>query len=330
MTQEPAHGGGVGVDVQVDSPAVRSAAAHVVDQPGVEGERGMKTTLLGLLVSVVLACGKLAGGILGNSSALVADAIESYADSASSLVVLAGLRVARKPPDDDHPYGHGKAEAVSALVVCVLLLVAAGVIIVEATKQMFTPHGPPQWWTLLVLLAVVVIKEGLFRFVIKVADAEHSTAVEADAWHHRADAITSVAAFIGVTLAIWGPGWFGSPRFVIADEVAALCASGVIVYTALRLLHGPLHELLDAAPAELLNDVRRVAAGVAGVRDVEKVLGRKSGKHYLIDMHLHVDGTMNVAEAHALGGKVKAVIRAELPRVRDVLIHLEPARGGKA
>lgn len=284
----------------------------------------LRITLIGLLVSVGLATVKLIGGVVGNSSALVADAIESFADSASSLVVLQGIRVARKPPDEDHPYGHGKAEAVSALIVCVLLLVAAGFIAVESAQQILTPHGPPKAWTLIVLGGVVLVKEVLFRVVGRIAEREASNAAHADAWHHRADAITSVAAFVGVTLAVWGPGWFGSPQLVYADEVAAIVASGIIVYTALRLLHDPLHELLDAAPADLLEEIRTVASSVEGVRGVEKVLARKSGPKYLVDMHLHVDATITIREAHAIGGKVRATVRQRVPRVRDVLTHVEP------
>lgn len=287
--------------------------------------KALRITVVGLLASIGLATVKLIGGIVGNSSALVADAIESFADSASSLVVLQGIRVARKPPDEDHPYGHGKAEAVSALIVCVLLLVAAGFIAVESAQQILTPHGPPKAWTLIVLGGVVLVKEVLFRVVGRVAEMEESNAAHADAWHHRADAITSVAAFVGVTLAIWGPGWFGSPRLVYADEVAAIVASGIIVYTALRLLHDPLHELLDAAPPDLLEEIRTVAASVEGVRGVEKVLARKSGPKYLVDMHLHVDASITIREAHAIGGRVRATVRRRVQRVRDVLTHVEPA-----
>lgn len=301
-----------------------------VVQTVAESKEAWRATTVGLGASIVLAGGKLAAGILGHSTALIADAIESFADAGSSLVVLQGMRVARQPPDEDHPYGHGKAEAVSALIVCVMLLIAAALIIISATQQLLVEHQAPRPWTLIVLLSVIVVKELLFRFVLAAAHRDKSGAAEADAWHHRADAITSLAAFIGVTVAIWGPGWFNMPRLVIADEVAALLASGVIIYTAMRLLHGPLHELLDAAPPELLEQVRNAAAGVESVRDVEKVLARKSGKQYLVDMHLHVDPAMNVRDAHALSGKVKATIRREVPIVRDVLIHIEPAVEVKA
>ncbi len=299
-----------------------------ISDPG-EG-KARRATLLGLGASVLLALGKLAAGIFGHSTALVADAIESFADTASSLIVLQGQRIAERPPDEDHPYGHGKAEAVSAVVVCVMLVVAAVLIVIEATGQMFRPHEPPEVWTLAVLIGVIVIKEGLFRVVAKVALETRSTAGHADAWHHRADAITSVAALIGVTIAIWGPGWFGSPRLVIADEVAALCASGVIVYTAMRLLHGPLHELLDAAPPDFIERVRAAAATVEGVRHVEKVFARKGGAQYHVDMHVHVDPGLTIREAHIISGKVRSHLRGTIAEVRDVLVHVEPDEKGSA
>ncbi len=286
--------------------------------------KAQRATLLGLGASVLLAGGKLLAGIFGHSTALIADAIESFADTASSMIVLHAQRVAERPPDEDHPYGHGKAEAVSAVVVCVLLVVAAVLIVIEATGQMFTPHKPPAVWTLAVLVGVIVIKEGLFRVVAKVAMQTRSSAGEADAWHHRADAITSLAALVGVTIAIWGPGWFGSPRLVIADEVAALCASGVIVFTAFRLLHGPLHELLDAAPPEFIERVRAAAQTVEGVRHVEKVFARKGGAQYHVDMHVHVDPKLTIGEAHVISGKVRSHLRATMADVRDVLVHVEP------
>jgi len=293
------------------------------------GRRAQHATLLGLGASLILAGGKLASGILGHSTALIADAIESFADTASSIIVFHAQRVAGRPPDEDHPYGHGKAEAVSAVVVCVLLVVAAVLIVIEATGQILTPHEPPAKWTLAVLLGVIVIKEGLFRVVARVATQTRSTAGHADAWHHRADAITSLAALIGVTIAIWGPGWFGSPQLVIADEVAALCASGVIVFTALRLLQNPLHELLDAAPPEFIERVRTAAATVQGVRHVEKVFARKGGAQYHVDMHVHVDPTLSIGAAHLISGKVRSHLRSTMDEVRDVLVHIEPDESPK-
>lgn len=282
-------------------------------------------TLFALVVSLVLAGGKLVAGVLGHSSALIADAVESIADAIGSLIVWQGLRVASRPPDENHPYGYGKAEALAALLVGSLLLVAAVLIVVEAFGQLFTPHNAPETWTLAVLLGVIVVKEVLFRFLLASAVEHRSDAVRADAWHHRSDAITSAAAFVGVSVAIWGPRWTGMQTLVYADEVAALFASGIIVITAVRLIRAPIRELLDAAPHDLIGEVRSAAGSIEGVCLVEKVTARKSGRGYHVDMHLHVSPTMTVDAAHALSGKVKAHVRSTVGGIEQVLIHIEPA-----
>ncbi|MBW7906801.1 MAG: cation diffusion facilitator family transporter [Phycisphaerae bacterium] len=287
-----------------------------------------RNTLLGLAASLLLALAKLAAGVLGHSSALVADAVESFADTFGSLIVWQGIRVAARPPDRDHPYGHGKAEAVAALLVGVGLVAAALLIIVRAFAEMLTPHRAPEAWTLLVLVGVIAVKEALFRFLRRSAATFDSIAAEADAWHHRSDAITSAAALIGVSIAVWGPGLFAAPQLVLADEIAALLASGIIAHTAMSFMSPALHELLDAAPHSLVAEVRRRAAEVPGVVLVEKIQARKSGRHYLVDLHLHVDPQMNVRSAHELSGRVKSHLRRALPAVRQVLIHVEPAAEG--
>lgn len=284
-----------------------------------------RNTLIGLIASVLLAAGKFVAGVVGHSSALVADAVESLADTVGSIVVWQALRHSARPPDEDHPYGHGKFEAIAALAVGGLLLVAAGLIVVEAFREMLTPHRAPAAWTLGVLLAVVAVKEGLFRLLLRGAREFESQAAHADAWHHRSDAITTAAAFVGVAVAVWGPRVTGAPELVLADEIAALIASGIIVHTAIGLLRPPLRELADAAPHELIEHVRRAAGEVEGVRLVEKVHARKSGRGYLVDMHLHVDPELTVRVAHALSGKVKAHVRERIPNVAQVLIHIEPA-----
>lgn len=288
-------------------------------------DRLQRNTMIGLVVSVVLAGSKLAAGVVGNSTALVADAVESLADTIGSLVVWHALRVADKPPDDQHPYGRGRAEALAAIAVSGLLLAAGALIVVRSVEGMLKPHDAPAPWTLAVLAAVIVVKEGLFRLVLKGAELDGSDAARADAWHHRSDAVTSGAAFVGVTVAVWGPGYFGIPALVLADEVAALVACGIIVMTAIRLLRPALHEVLDAAAPEFIQQVRQTAGAVEGVRLVEKVHARKSGRGYYVDMHLHVDPELSVRLAHALSGKVRATLRAGNPLVRDVLIHIEPS-----
>lgn len=281
-------------------------------------------TLLGLVASLALAAGKFVAGLLGHSSALIADGVESLADTLGSLVVWHGLRVASREPDEQHPYGYGRAETMAALFVGALLVVAAAFIVVKAFGEILTPHRAPAPWTLLVLVGVIIAKEALFRIVLRGALEFQSDAAKADAWHHRSDAITSAAALVGVSVAIWGPKWLDMPRLVLADEVAAILASGVILLTGIRLMRPAIRELLDASSEDLARKARGTASGVQGVRLVEKVHARKSGRGYLVDMHLHVDPALDVRTAHALAGRVKAELRRAHPEVVHVLIHVEP------
>lgn len=294
-------------------PGPRASAAPTSNRP-------LRIALLGLGVNAVLAGAKLAAGVLGHSYALIADALESFTDIAASLITTAGIRYASRPPDREHPYGHGKAEALAALVVCAMLLGAGVWIAVQAVREIRTPHHAPAPWTLIVLLAVIAVKEAVFRLMHRVARTTGSTAVHADAWHNRADAITSAAAAVGITVAlIGGPGWES------ADDWAALLAAAVVLFNAWSLLQRPWHELMDRQDPDLLERVRRSAMGVPGVIDVEKVLARKSGPRVHVDMHLHVAPQMSVREAHAITGKVKAAVREQVAGVADVLIHVEPA-----
>ena len=283
-----------------------------------------RNTVIGFFASIGLSLTKLAAGVLGQSSALIADAVESLADTVGSVLVWQALRVASKPPDQKHPYGYGKAEALASLGVGVLLVAAAMFIVVKSVHEILIPHEAPAAWTLLVLIGVVAVKEIMFRFVMQGADQFDSDAARADAWHHRSDAITSMAALIGVSVAIWGPRWFGIPGLVFADEVAAILASGVILMSAWMLIRPSLDELLDAVAHEMVDKVRTVAGRIEGVREIEKVFVRKSGSGYHVDMHLHVDPDVTVRVAHALSGKVKAILKTQIPHLTGVLIHVEP------
>ena len=283
-----------------------------------------RNTIIGFFASILLAVVKLAAGVWGLSSALVADAVESLADTVGSVLVWQALRVASKPPDKNHPYGYGKAEALASLGVGTLLVIAALFIVTKALHEIMIPHQAPAPWTLLVLIGVVIVKEVLFRFVMQGADQFDSDAARADAWHHRSDAITSVAAFLGVSIAVWGPRMFPIPGLVYADEVAAILASGVILVSASRLIRPALNELLDAVAHDMVEKVATVAGGVDGVREVEKVFVRKSGSGYHVDMHLHVDPELTIRVAHALAGKVKSILKSEIPNLTGVLIHVEP------
>src|SRR5438874_10434704 len=283
-------------------------------------ERGLRATFLGIVANILLDAAKLVAGIVGHSHALVADAVESLADLFSSVIVWRGLVVAAEPADEDHPYGHGKAEPIAAAVVSAMLLLAAAWIIIEAFSEIRRPHHPPAPFTLLVLLLVIVIKEGLFRFVLRESLSVESSAVQTDAWHHRSDAITSLAAAIGISVALLGGKGYES-----ADDVAAIVAAAIIAWNGWRLLRPALNELMDRAPSrEMIERIRRVAQTVAGVEAVEKCLVRKMGYNYYVDMHVEVDPQMTVQRSHEIAHEVKDKIRSRIHAVRDVLIHIEP------
>jgi cation diffusion facilitator family transporter len=284
-------------------------------------ERGMRSSVVGLVANLGLACVKLTAGILGTSYALIADAIESLGDSVGSVIVWRGLQIASRPPDHNHPYGHGKAEPLAALLVSVLLAAAAVGIAFEALREIALPHRTPAPFTLAVLLGVVLVKEVLYRFMLRVGREVGSQAVHADAWHHRSDAVTSGLAAIGITVAL-----VGGPPFATADAWAALLASGIILATAWRMLRPSVRELMDhTASPDLVEAVRVVAESRAGVHRVEKLWMRKMGLYYIADMHLEVPPEMSVRESHKLAHDVKEDVQRALPHVVEVLIHVEPA-----
>ena len=283
-------------------------------------QRSLRATFIGLIVNAVLAVSKLLAGFFGHSSALIADAIESFADIFSSVIVWRALVVASEPADEDHPYGHGKAEPIAAAVVSTFLLLAALVIALQSIRDFFNPKAAPEAYTLWVLLAVILTKELLFRFVAREANDVDSSVVHTDAWHHRSDAITSLAAAIGISLCV-----FGGPRFIAADDVAAIFAAGIIAWNGWRLLRPALDELMDTAPdPSVTQKIRELAAAVPGVDTVEKCVVRKMGYHFFVDMHVEVDAQMTVKEAHAIAHRVKDSVRGEMPKVSDVLVHIEP------
>ena len=283
--------------------------------------RSLRATLIGLSANTVLTSAKLLAGIFGHSHALVADAVESLADIFSSLIVWRGLVVAAAPADEDHPYGHGKAEPLAAAVVATLLLLAAGWIIIQAVREIAQPHLAPAPFTLIVLLVSVLIKEALFRFVLREAISVESSAVKTDAWHHRSDAITSLAAAIGISVAL-----IGGKGYQSADDVAAIVAAAIIAWNGWRLLRPALDELMDTAPApEVIERIRRIATTTKGVDRVEKCIVRKMGYYFYVDMHVEVDPQMSVQRAHEIAHDVKDKVREKFSRVRDVLVHVEPS-----
>jgi len=247
------------------------------------------------------------------------------ADLFSSMIVWRGLVVASTPADRDHPYGHGKAEPIAAAMVATLLLLAAIWIVWSSAREVWLPHLAPAPFTLAVLVGVVIIKESLFRWAWREGTTIRSTAVRSDAWHHRSDAITSLAAGVGISIAL-----IGGPRYAMADDLAALVAASVIAWNGGRLLRTAIGELMDTAPEpNLVNSVRQMAAGVTGVVRVEQCRARKMGGQYYFDMHIEVDGAMPVRRAHDIAHQVKDAVRRTFPSVADVLVHMEPAGAGE-
>jgi cation diffusion facilitator family transporter len=283
-------------------------------------QSGARIALLGMAINVVLAAVKITAGVLGNSYALIADGIESTLDIGGSAVIWGGLKFAARPPDATHPYGHGKAEPLAAVVVALGVIVAAVGLAAESVREILTPHHAPAPFTLVVLIAVVIVKELLYRSVVRIGRDVASTAMQTDAWHHRSDAFTSIAAFIGISIAvIGGPGWES------ADDYAALLACGLIAYNGYRLLSPALHEVMDTAPRGEMNDaIRSAAERVPGVLEVEKCLVRKMGLDFYVDLHVAVDGEISVRAGHDIAHEVKDAIRGTDRRIADVLVHVEP------
>lgn len=283
-------------------------------------EKGIRAAQLGILINTLLAMAKLLAGVIGNSYALVADAVESGSDIFSSLIVMSGLKIARRDPTDEFPFGFGRAETLATAVVALMLIGTAIGIAIEAVREIRTPHHMPAPWTLIVLAAVVAVKWLVSRRVQAVGVETGSGAVEADAWHHMSDAITSTAAFLGISIALWGgPGW--EP----ADDWAALLGSAVIAFNGVRILRAALRDLMDASPGDdIVRSVRNISEQVPGVLAIEKLLIRRSGMFYQVAIHVQASPAMPLFDAHALGGRVKAAIQQSLPQVHSVLVHMEP------
>lgn len=285
-------------------------------------ERGMRWVALGVAANTLLALVKIAAGILGRSYALVADGLESTLDVVSSIVVWSGLRIASVPPDTNHPYGHGKAEPLAGLVVAIMLVGAAVWIAVHSIHEIVTPHLAPAPFTLIVLAGVIVVKEVLYRTVLRVGRDVGSTAMLAEAGHHRSDVLTSAAAAVGISVALLAGEGYES-----ADDWAALFACGVIAFNGWRLMRPALGEMMDAAPdPAIAARVRDVAGAVDGVAGLDLCRIRKIGLALYVDLHVLVRGELSVSRGHEIAHAVKDAVRHAEPRIQDVTVHIEPAR----
>ena len=283
-------------------------------------KEAIKTSYISIIGNGVLAVVKFLAGFFGNSYALIADAIESTTDVFSSFLVLLGLRYASKPADENHPYGHGRVEPLITFAIVGFLIVSATVIAYESIENIRTPHEIPEPYTLIILAAIIIIKETFYRFVSKKSDETKSSSLKADAWHHRSDAITSLTAFIGITIAlIMGDGYES------ADDWAALLASGFILFNAYLILRPALGEIMDEHMYDdLIEDIRKSAKNVEGVLDTEKCFVRKTGMTFHVDLHINVDAQISVKEGHDIAHEVKDHLLKEIPEIADVLIHVEP------
>jgi len=283
-------------------------------------QAAIKATYFSLIGNACLALIKGLAGIFGNSYALIADAIESTTDIFSSFLVLFGLKYSSRPADENHPYGHGRAEPLITFLVVGFLIASAVIIAYESILNISTPHALPKPWTLIILGVIILWKEYSFRRVMKKGIETNSSSLRADAWHHRSDAITSVAAFIGISIAL-----FLGKGYESADDWAALLASGFILYNSYLIFRPALGEIMDEhLYDDLVLDIRRVSHTVPGVIDTEKCFIRKAGMKYHVDLHALVGAHLSVKEGHDISHLLKDTLRSELPQLGHVLIHIEP------
>ncbi|MEA1786491.1 cation diffusion facilitator family transporter [Arenibacter sp. GZD96] len=284
-------------------------------------QTAIRTTYFSIASNLCLAVVKGLAGFFGNSYALIADAIESTTDIFSSLFVLLGLHYARRPADKNHPYGHGKIEPLITFIVVAFLVTSATIIAYESVQHILTPHKTPKPWTLMVLGSIILWKELSYRLVLKKGIETNSSSLKADAWHHRSDAITSVMAFIGISIALlFGEG------YEKADDWAALLAAGFIYYNSYLIFRPALGEVMDEHRYDtLIDEIRVVALSVPGILGTEKCFVRKTGMKYHVDLHAHVNGKITVTEGHYLSHQLKDTLKAKIPDLGQVLIHIEPS-----
>ncbi len=287
------------------------------------GERKKAAPMLfSLSMNLIFAIGKGIAAFFGHSNALMADAGESMADVLTSFIVWIGIRTSVKAPDEDHPYGHGKAEPLASIGVATFLMIASVLIASRGVERLWTPPQKPEMFTLWVLVASIIIKEIIYRYLKHKSDNVKSNAMLAEATHSRSDAITSFMALIGITISI-----YAGPRYIAADAYASLLASVIIAYNSIRIFRPAFDEIMDAAPSrELIEKIKSIAEKVDRVNEIEKCHVRKMGMKYLVDMHVVVNANLSVLEGHDISHRVKDAIRAGLPEVSDVLIHIEPTR----
>jgi cation diffusion facilitator family transporter len=283
-------------------------------------QTAIKATYFSIIGNTILAIIKGLAGFFGNSYALIADAIESTTDIFASFLVLFGLKYANRPADKNHPYGHGRAEPLITFLVVGFLITSASIIAYESIHNIGMPHALPKTWTLFILVPLIIWKEISFQLVMKKAIETNSSSLKADAWHHRSDALTSVSALIGISIALY----FGK-GYETADDWAALFASGFILYNSYLIFRPALGEIMDEHHYDdLIEDIRKVSLTVEGVEGTEKCFVRKSGMIYHVDLHATVNAEISVKQGHEIAHQLKDVLRNDIPQLGHVLIHIEP------
>jgi len=283
-------------------------------------QTAVKATYFSIVGNTCLAIIKGLAGVFGNSYALIADAIESTTDIFSSFLVLFGIKYSNRPADANHPYGHGRVEPLITFLVVGFLITSATIIAYESLDNIGTPHELPKPWTLIVLGAIIIWKEYSYRLVMKRGIQTNSSSLKADAWHHRSDAITSVAAFLGISIAL-----FLGKGYEAADDWAALFASGFILYNSYLIFRPALGEIMDEHLYDDLEaEIRKIALSVEGIIATEKCFIRKSGMKFHIDLHAVVDATISVKEGHDIAHLLKDTLRENIIELGHVLIHIEP------
>ena len=283
-------------------------------------QTAIKATYFSIIGNTSLAIIKGLAGFFGNSYALVADAIESTTDIFASFLVLFGIKYSNRPADENHPYGHGRAEPLITFLVVGFLITSATIIAYESIINIGTPHDLPKSWTLIVLAIIICWKEYSFQMVMKKSIITNSSSLKADAWHHRSDAITSIAAFIGISIAlVLGKGYES------ADDWAALFASFFIIYNSYLIFRPALGEIMDEHRYDdLVENIRIESLKVDGIIGTEKCFIRKAGMKYHVDLHAIVDATISVKEGHDLAHRLKVTLRNKILELGHILIHIEP------
>ncbi len=277
---------------------------------------------MSLLANISLAGVKLLVGFIGNSFALIADGIESLADIVSSAIVWTGVRISDKSADHDHPYGHGKAEAIAALLASVGLLVSAGFIAYNAIHEISSPHQAPALFTIPFLVVIIGIKEWLHFSLLRSGNRMDSGALRAEAWHHRSDSLTSLGVLVGISFAI-----FAGPGYEKVDDIAALLVTILIVYNAFRIARPALDELMDKRVEDFrIEVIDQISRSIDGIECLETIVVRRSGREFVAEIHMEVAPEMSIEKGHRLSHQLKdALFAARELRLTHVVVHVEPA-----